>query len=280
MRFAFILLLLLTLIALSNSQQSVCSGELSEEARGILEHHVYSMASASGYRLPGKCIFSQDRDAQRRLASLAERKRGTMGSSWRCKECDMPFLSRGSVDAHLWSRHDELLKLDDNEQANVGFDRADVCLADHCELLRCPTWLGMLSPAAMERGRCDETRQRTRWFECKSLAAQCFPSHESGAAFRLNSHFVQHFCDALLCGGAAQSSSSSMSSSSWWWWTWLLFIVIAVAIGLYYVRLYWRRQHSSSSTFRSSSSSSASGGGARQSAWSSFRRRETHRHYM
>lgn len=263
--------LLLPLLFLACTTGLDCPLDLTREARALVSGVVPLVPNFD--ELPATCILRPDNDIQRRAEALleasrelSEPKRLLDSPQWLCPICSAEQKANGAprsgsftatgywsevlLERHLWQKH----------SAQIGRNSpTEVCLADFCDVLGCPSWL-----RAHPNFDCDVAAAKTRLAKCKQVFAQCFPPEANPASLALYQTVTDTFCRHEGCHSTLQpaisvSSQDRFISSS------TLFYVLIVGLAIFYF-FYWRKTRH---TVRSSDFVSRTRR-ASQSTWSSF----------
>lgn len=185
-----------------------CARRASREARKRLESHVLSPIERWKLDVasPHACAWHPQRDY---LADHEMVKSRVHSQEWHCKLCGKRFRSEHFLDLHLDRRHShELPQPSDTPDA--------VCLADFCDILRCPSWVEVAhrtDPMA-----CSHAELRERRAHCRETLRGCLPADSSNASALLYERLDQDLCKPLSCEwrAAAQHNAARTGSLDAW----------------------------------------------------------------
>jgi hypothetical protein len=157
-----------------------CDRAASREARRIAKREVIDVARQHGVPLVASCPLHPDND---RVRAHEERKKPISGGQWQCNVCGKLFSSEKYLDMHMQRRHADMLRTNDT-----------LCLADYCDLMRCPRWLESIQGGTLA---CKPSEVAARMHLCQHVFHDCFPPDAEGRALfeRLNARF----CQQLSC---------------------------------------------------------------------------------
>src|SRR3989338_1130213 len=294
------LLLLFTTLA----QALYCPSVGSRQARAIVDAAFAQLQTpVDRGGLPGSCIFRKDNDVQAGAELLLQASREANersgSNTWRCPLCrpvdagvsaekvqtrrrsqedlaeirnSLPtggFWSEPLLERHLWQKH--LAQVERSSPSQV-------CLADYCDILRCPGFLkpspaglnddvGHYTSSLVDVCR-DPKAAAVRTSFCYQLLSQCFPPEDSPQSYDRYKQFTARFCTPFQCAALSSASPSDhppsgppdSSSSSWPRLSFYLFFLVAFLI--YFGYWYRTRRAIRSSDFRQA---------ARSSAWKDYK---------
>eukprot|EP00967_Tisochrysis_lutea_P018525 scaffold20974_cov32-Tisochrysis_lutea.AAC.3 len=163
---------------MGRAEDSPCPRGPSREARALVSSRLIALVrEAGGGELPPSCALTPNNDA---LAAHEAAKRRLSSSHWKCSFCSKAFSSERYLDLHLHRKHVDALP-----------NSAMTCLADHCDVLRCPAWVSAirepppqnLEPLHSSKGlplaqgdhpqQCSEVRMDMRRKQCRALMHAC-----------------------------------------------------------------------------------------------------------
>jgi len=157
-------------------ENTPCSRPESREARRIVQTHIVTLSEEAGHgELAPSCPLSPHNDV---LAAHEAAKRRLSGAVWKCGLCGKQFRSERHLDLHMHRKH-----------ADASPAGATSCLADECDLLRCPSWVKRLGDAA---AACTEGALAVRREHCAALMHSC----AFGPLFAQLEH---EYCANLTC---------------------------------------------------------------------------------
>ena len=157
-------------------ENTPCSRPESREARHIVQTHIVTLSEEAGHgELAPSCPLSPHNDV---LAAHEAAKRRLSGAVWKCGLCGKQFRSERHLDLHMHRKH-----------ADASPAGATSCLADECDLLRCPSWVKRLGDAA---AACTEGALAVRREHCAALMHSC----AFGPLFAQLEH---EYCANLTC---------------------------------------------------------------------------------
>jgi len=163
-----------------------CSRSLSREARSILNNNLVPFAQQLGAEIATACPFHTDHD---HLLQHEQVKQPITQWQWRCGLCGKVFKSEQYIDAHLERRH----------KATLPAVTGATCLADYCDILRCPSWVSSLRHNSLT---CRPAELDSRRAFCQHLMHDCFVTHTDGSDLHHAFETIEeHFCEPLSCSG-------------------------------------------------------------------------------
>jgi hypothetical protein len=152
-------------------EDAACPRPASREARSLVATRVLEVArAAGGSELAPSCPLHPRKD---RLAAHEAAKRRLNMQHWKCTLCGKAFGSERHLDLHLHRKH-----------ADAVPSGATACLADYCDVLRCPSWVARVTaPEASEQASlleegerprsCSDARLARRRDQCRALMHAC-----------------------------------------------------------------------------------------------------------
>jgi len=173
----------------ANHLTASCDRVASREARNILTTGLLPAVRQLGVEFAPSCPLHPDHD---HLLRHERAKQPATQWQWRCGECGKIFKSEHYLDLHLERRHNDTLPA-----ASDG-----TCLADYCDILRCPSWIGSLRHKAEHRSACRPAMLEARRALCQHVMHDCFVA----SAIGVDLHHVfermdERYCHALSCAG-------------------------------------------------------------------------------
>ncbi|XP_038072446.1 uncharacterized protein LOC119740979 [Patiria miniata] len=223
-----ILILLMSTVTLplcSGSETSECSRQSSRVARDILQRDVYPVLNAGGWALPPACPLLPARDMY-----LAQEQRKIMDNAnrWHCNYCGKAFTNEKYLDLHFSNRHADTIL--DGHRA--------VCLADHCDYLRCDVVSGAKAPSYWDKTLCRQSDLDKLTQRCQAVVKSCLPESLTGMdRHQLRDKLQKVMCSPLTCDRYWEAPSAEKSPHSKVAYA-VLTCILLVGLLLYYLVAY------------------------------------------
>lgn len=214
----------------ASGRAAACSRERSRHARAVLDEFFYPVVKAARYKLDAKCPISQVRDMYYEHETHKEPVKYSK-HYWRSLYSGKVFKSEYYVDKHMERRHGDKIP-----------PEADVCLADHCDLLQCDRHHSYLKNERKKHIWCDEEFLVEIQGKCRQVLSDCFPEDISPThdrAKKLSVYFNKYYCDQLTChgvDGVFELLGSHHDTTSVGYYVAMVFVFLIV--GLYYASVY------------------------------------------
>lgn len=165
-----------------------CDRGAAREARAIIARTLTPLAAQHGADVALACPLHPEHD---HLLPHELQKKAVTQWQWRCGVCGKLFRSERYLDMHMERKHPDLLN-----------SNATTCLAEYCDVLQCPGWLGELQRKEREQPRqCQAGALEARQHFCQHLMHDCFAARPGIDPHMLFEHMEDHFCRPLSCTG-------------------------------------------------------------------------------
>lgn len=137
-----------------------CNRAEAREARKALNEMLLPLARSLGAQLTRACPLNKEHD---RFLSHESQKKAINMATWRCGICGKSFRSEYYIDMHLDRKHMDTLS-----------PEATTCLADFCDILRCPSWIKRVRAQLRANPMsCREAELESRRHLCQHLLHDC-----------------------------------------------------------------------------------------------------------
>ncbi|XP_071481487.1 uncharacterized protein [Diadema antillarum] len=180
-------MILISLAFYAWCEENDCSRIKSRTAYSILEKSFLSIMEKEGLQPGPECPLKQDRnmywDNERHKASEAS-------NNWQCLYCAKAFYSERFLDNHFVNKH-----------PNTVFRGANaVCLADHCDYLRCDVISESKKSSYWEEALCKQRELEDLNKKCQSIMKMCIPPQVTGTdRYELLEEMKTAVCSYLTC---------------------------------------------------------------------------------
>ncbi|XP_071801617.1 uncharacterized protein [Asterias amurensis] len=182
-----ILLVIIPQTSRGEAQIPDCSRAQSRVARGLLQKDLYPVFKAGGWEFPQSCPLKPSRDM---YSHQEERKWCDNINKWYCNYCGKAFTSENTLDAHFANRHSRTI---------VSGEDA-VCLADHCDYLRCDIISGAKTGSYWDKTLCKQTALDRLKQRCETVIKSCLPEGLTGMhKHELRDKLKKALCSSLTC---------------------------------------------------------------------------------
>lgn len=168
---------------------TTCDREASREARKIIADGLLPALRQLGAQLSSNCVLHDEHD---HLLLFERAKQLVTQRQWQCGLCGKVFKSEQYIDAHLVRRHTDSLPA-------VG----GTCLAEYCDILRCPSWVNTLRQHQPGRSPCRPVELEARRAFCQHLMHDCIVVSSERADLHHTVFEVmdERFCQPVSCLG-------------------------------------------------------------------------------
>ena len=166
-----------------------CDREASREARKIIADGLLPAVRQLGAQLSSNCVLHDEHD---HLLLFERAKQPVTQRQWRCGLCGKVFKSEQYIDAHLVRRHTDSLPA-----------AGGTCLAEYCDILRCPSWVSALRQHQPGRSSCRPVELEARRAFCQHLMHDCIivSSERAGLHHTVFEVMDERFCQPVSCSG-------------------------------------------------------------------------------
>lgn len=167
--------------------------------------------------MPTTCPLSPAND---RYAAEEQMKR-RLGSKWLCSVCGKSYADEGELDSHLAGSH--------------VVHRANGCLADHCDILRCEPYFDV----HRDNVDCDEKAMEKLKLRCMNMIRdECSPSYLSAAErLQLEVTVQASICSYLTCSEYWTIAEEEESHAEHYYYT---TYAIALCVLLIFLVIYFK----------------------------------------
>ncbi|XP_041455242.1 uncharacterized protein LOC121408008 [Lytechinus variegatus] len=169
MKFHWLLpILMIILVQLVRCQENGCSRSRSRVAQSILDKSFLAIMQKEGLSPDTECLLMPERNM---YWDNERHKWSELANNWNCLYCGKSFYNEHHIDNHYDNRHSN----------TVLRGPEAVCLADHCDYLRCDIISSAKKTSFWEEALCKQKDLLALKKKCQNIMKACVPTHISDA---------------------------------------------------------------------------------------------------
>lgn len=179
--FSHVLLLIALPVAVM-TDDNICSRSQSRIAHSILEKSFLSIMETGGLQVEPECPLRPDRNM---YWDNERHKWSEVANHWNCHFCGKSFYSEKFIDQHLDNRHSSTILKGPHA----------VCLADHCDYLRCDVIAEIKKTSFWDEALCKHSELQDLRKKCQEIMKMCIPAQLTDA----QKNSLEDKLDAAVC---------------------------------------------------------------------------------
>ncbi|XP_067949644.1 uncharacterized protein [Watersipora subatra] len=207
----------LILILSKSGYAKECSRTESRHARQIINRLIIPRFSLAHIEIPASCPLSPANDQYAAHEGMKRR----LGDSWMCSVCGKNYELERDLEFHLSDNH--------------RVEKANGCLADYCDMLRCEPLFGI----HRDHVECVDSEMLGLRHKCMDMVRdKCLPHHlSSEAKLKLEVAVQASLCSYLTCDDYWTTPEEDSSGSHYYYTTYAAAVCVLVLFLFIYFKI-------------------------------------------